>query len=99
MMKKLNEIQINHFQLNVLLNVEQKEVFDYLLNEGVYCRTFGGTCSKGVEIKEIHLNSLNDIMVVGKCKACNGDVVRIMEFGENKEFFNKANEFRESVSK
>lgn len=98
-MKRLTDIEINSFQLNILLNDEQKGVYDYLLSEGVFCRTCGGICTKGIEVKDIYLNSLNDIMVQGKCKVCDGDVVRIMEFGESKEFFNKANEFRESISK
>ncbi len=76
-MIKQTEIKINRFQLNVLLNNEKKEGFDYLLNKGVFCSTCGGTCEKGIEIKEIYLNSLNDIMVKGSCKVCNGKVTRI----------------------
>lgn len=98
-MNKQTEIKINRFQLNVLLNNEQKEGFDYLLNQGVFCSTCGGTCEKGIEIKEIYLNSLNDIMVKGSCKVCNGKVTRIMEFGEDKVFFDKANDFRRSINK
>jgi hypothetical protein len=98
-MNKQTEIKINRFQLNVLLNNEQKEGFDYLLNQGVFCNTCGGTCEKGIEIKEIYLNSLNDIMVKGSCKVCNGKVTRIMEFGEDKVFFDKANDFRRSINK
>jgi hypothetical protein len=96
-MKKLTDIMINKFQLNVLLDDEQKEGFDYLLNRGVLCSICGGICSEGVEIKEIYLNSLNDIMIRGNCKVCNGKVTRIMEFGEDKEFFKKANSFRNSI--
>ena len=35
-MTKHSDIKINGFQLNVLLNSEQKEGFDYLLNQGVF---------------------------------------------------------------
>lgn len=48
-MNKLAEKKINRFQLNVLLNDEQKVEFNYLLNQGVYCRTCGGTCGKGLK--------------------------------------------------
>ena len=96
-MKKLTDIKINGFQLNVLLNDEQKEGFEYLQNQGVFCSTCKGICSKGVEIKEIYLNSLNDIMIRANCKVCNGQVTRIMEFGEDEEFFKKANDFRKSI--
>lgn len=98
-MNKLTEIKINRFQLNVLLNDEQKEGFDYLLNHGVFCTKCGETCSKGVDIEEIYLNSLNDIMIKGKCNVCCGNVVRIIEFGVDKGFFNKANDFRKSIEK
>ncbi|NQU54475.1 MAG: hypothetical protein HQ522_18280 [Bacteroidetes bacterium] len=36
-MIKLNEFKLNLFQLNVLLNKEEKEGFEWLLNEGIYC--------------------------------------------------------------
>lgn len=98
-MTKQADKKINRFQLNVLLNNEQKEGFDYLLNQGVFCRTCGGTCAEGVEIKEIYLNSLNDILIKGNCKVCKGKVARIMEFGEDKEFFERANKFRKSIEK
>jgi len=58
-MKKQTEIKLNRFQLNILLNDEQKVGFIYLLNQGVFCSTCGGTCEKGIVIKEIYLNSLN----------------------------------------
>lgn len=98
MMNRTN-IKINRFQLNVLLNNEQKKDFDYLLDHGVFCNTCDKICPEGVEIDEIFLNSSNDIMIKGKCKACGGNVTRIMEFGEDKVFFNNANNFRKSLDK
>jgi hypothetical protein len=96
-MKKLTVIKINRFQLNILLNPDQKEVYEYLLNQGVYCNSCGENCSKGVQVEEMYLNALNDIMIHGKCKSCNGKVTKIMEFGENKDFFDKAIDFRNSI--
>ena len=50
-------------------------------------------------VKEIYLTNLNDIMVRGTCNICNGKVTRIMEFGDDKEFYKKANEFRKAIKK
>ena len=97
-MSRQKDIQINKFQLNILLNDEQKDGFNYLLNNGVFCSSCKGICTKGVEVTEIFLNTLNDIMVKGTCKVCNGKVTRIMEFGEDKAFFEKATEFRKAIS-
>jgi DNA polymerase II large subunit len=36
-------------------------------------------------------------MVKGTCKECQGKVTRIIEFGEDQDFFNKANNFRKSI--
>lgn len=36
-------------------------------------------------------------MIKGSCEVCNGKVTGIMEFGEDKKFFNKANDFRKSI--
>jgi len=38
-------------------------------------------------------------MIKGNCKDCNGKVARIVEFREDKDFFNKANDFIESIDK
>ncbi len=98
-MKKFKDIKINHFQLNVLLDEEQKNGFNLLLERGVYCPHCGDMCSKGIELKEIFLDSMNDIRIEGICNVCGGAVARIMEFGEDKEFFQKAIDFRKSLAK
>jgi hypothetical protein len=36
-------------------------------------------------------------MIRGNCKVCNGKVTRIMEFGEDNDFYRKANDFRKSI--
>lgn len=98
-MKRPEEIKINRFQLNVLLDDKQKEGFDYIVNQNVYCVNCGGACNQGIAIKEIILDSLNDVRIEGTCKQCQGKVARIMEFGENKEFHQKAMGFRKSIGK
>ena len=96
-MSRQKDIQINEFQLRTLLNEEQRKGYDYLCNHGVYCTTCEGICTKGIHIIEIHLNPLNDIMIYGSCKVCNGKVTRIIEFGENRVFYEKANQFRKTL--
>jgi hypothetical protein len=98
-MKRPKEIRINKFQLNILLNYKQKKSLDFIVNHNVYCSTCRGICEKGIEIKEYVLDSLNDIMIVGNCKVCNGKVARIMEFGEDEDFYKRANDFRNSLEK
>ena len=96
-MKKLNEIKLNTFQLNVLLNEQEKEGFEMLLNEGVYCTRCNDVCKDGVVHYSIKLNALNDVVVDGECATCGHKVCRVMEFGEDRAFFEKALEFRKSI--
>lgn len=96
-MSKLKEMSLDWVQLNNLLNQEEKDAYDFLLNNGVFCTRCSSICREGVDVISVSLNWLNDIVVKGRCKFCGHKVVRIMEFGENQEFFIKAMEFRSSV--
>ena len=96
-MKKLKEITLNDFQLNVLLNEVEKNGYNFLLNNGVYCSGCGDICKKGVVKTAVKLDSLNDIVVRGNCAICGHEVARVIEFGEDKSFFEKAMKFRKSI--
>ena len=96
-MERPPEIQINIFQLNILLDDKQKDDYNYLLNNGVFCSRCGDICTKGIIVKVIYLTPLNDIMVQGTCKECGGKLTRIIEFGEDKDFYEKANDFRKLI--
>jgi len=98
-MSKLKEIQINPFQLKRLLNKEQWEGYNYLLEHGVFCTTCGGKTAEGIRVNEILLTDLNDILVHGICKVCGGKVARLIEFGEDEYFYDRANGFRDSLEK
>ncbi len=98
-MKRLKEIKLNEFQLNVLLSEEEKYGYRYLLQNGIYCNGCHDICNKGVELDSVKLDKLNDIVVEGSCNACGHQVVRVIEFGENPEFFEKAMNFRKSLQK
>lgn len=97
-MKRPPEIQINQFQLVLLLNDEEKKSFEMVIADNVFCSHCGGVARAGISINEMFLTNLNDILVKGTCNTCNGKVARIMEFGESKEFYNKAMGFRNSIS-
>lgn len=96
-MKRLKEIKLNDFQLNVLLSDEEKSGYQYLLDNGVYCTQCKGVCKKGIKKTAVKLSSLNDIVVEGNCNVCGHKVARVMEFGENRAFFEKAMNFRKSL--
>lgn len=96
-MNKPHEIQLNQFQLNILLNEEQKQDYTFLLEKGVYCKQCEGIADKGIVVEEVFLTNLNDIKVCGTCKVCSGKVARIMEFGEDRAFYEKADDFRKAI--
>jgi len=96
-MKKLKEIKLNDFQLNVLLNEQEQEEYKFLLQDNVYCPHCKEVCEDGIEVTENILNWLNDILVKGKCRKCGKEVNRFIELGEDKEFFDRANAFRRSI--
>lgn len=91
------EIPINRFQLAILLNEQQKQDYQFMLDEGVFCSHCGGVAEKGIVVTEIFLNSLNDIFVCGTCKVCSGKVACTMEFGEDEAFYENANAFRKTI--
>ena len=96
-MKSLIQVPINQFQLAILLNDEQKQIYKFMLDEGVFCTQCGDIAANGIEVKEIYLTNLNDIMVRGTCNVCKGKVARVIEFGEEKAFYEKANDFRKII--
>lgn len=96
-MKLPPEIRINQFQLAVLLNDEQKDLLDAVIAGNVFCAHCGGLCKSGITIEEVFLTDLNDIHVTGTCNTCKGKVARLIEFGEDQKFYNKAMDFRKSI--
>ena len=96
-MKRPIEIQINQVQLATLLDEKHKQDYKFLLEQGVICVHCDGIAKKGIVVEAIYLTHLNDIRVSGTCKVCNGKVGRIMEFGEDKTFYERANDFRKAL--
>ena len=89
-----DDIEINKFQLNALLNHQERKGFKYLLENDVYCNTCNDICKYGVSNYKLYLDRFNDIKVIGECTLCGTQVTRVMEFGENESFFRKAVQFR-----
>ncbi len=94
-MKERKTIKINDFQLHLLLNEEEQKGFRILQNN-----SFCAACKEErplSNIQEIMLNDLNDIIVEGTCPVCGGKMSRYMEFGENQDFFERADLFRKQI--
>ncbi|MGQ1788323.1 MULTISPECIES: hypothetical protein [unclassified Saccharicrinis] len=89
-----NDIEINKFQLNALLNHHEKRGFKYLLENEVQCDSCNGLCKHGVTNYSLYLDRFNDIKVTGECAECENQVSITMAFGENESFFRKAMQFR-----
>ncbi len=96
-MDKLKEIYLNQFQLNILLDEEEKEAYRFIVQEGTYCVHCKDVCCEGVEVRENILNDMNDILIKGVCKKCEGYVSRFIEYGEFEDFVERANSFREAI--
>lgn len=96
-MDSLKEIYLNQFQLNILLNEEEKEAYRYIVQEGTYCVHCKDVCIEGVEVRENILNDMNDILIKGVCKKCGGHVSRFIEYGEFEDFVKRANLFRKAI--
>ncbi|MCE5206621.1 MAG: hypothetical protein LLF80_11035 [Porphyromonadaceae bacterium] len=96
-MTEKQHIGINLFQLAVLLDVDEKLFYNFVINHSVYCVKCRGIASKGIEVEEIYLTERNDIRVQGRCRICNGSVGRLFAFGEKKEFDEKAYRLRKSI--
>lgn len=97
-MINLDDMEINKFQLNGLLNHHEKQGFKYLLENGVFCNTCNDYCKYSVSNYKLFLDRFNDIRVVGECTLCGAEVSRVMEFGDNESFFRKAVQFRNKMA-
>ncbi len=92
-----SEIQINKFQLGVLLTGLDKKFYDCIIENNVYCSHCKQNAIKGILVDTIYLTKLNDVRVFGRCKVCNSEVARLFVFGKEKVFGVKANKLRESI--
>lgn len=96
-MKQHPEIQINRFQLGVLINGLEKEFLNCIMENNIYCSHCKGAAIKGVFVDEIYLTNRNDVRIYGRCKVCNTKVARLFDFSGDREFSRKANRLRMSI--
>ncbi len=75
-MGKLPEIKINSFQLAVLLDEAKKLFYRFVIENHVFCAQCGEIAHEGIEVTEVYLTALNDVRVRGRCRKCNGEVIR-----------------------
>lgn len=97
-MEKLPEIKINSFQLAVLLDEAKKLFYRFVIENLVFCAQCREIVHEGIDVIEVCLTELNDIRVRGRCRKCNGEVIRLFAFGGDKAFYEKASRLRESIS-
>jgi len=97
-MIEFNDIEINKFQLNALLNYHEKKAFKYLLENEVLCTTCKSYCPRGVQNYTLYLDRFNDIRITGECTACGTQVSLVMPFGQNESFFRKSIQFRHTLA-
>lgn len=96
-MKVHPEIEINKFQLGVLLTGLDKKFYQIIIENNVFCSYCNSFAFKGIFVDKIYLTKVNDVKIFGRCKICKTEVVRFFEFGNEEEFRVKANKLRESI--
>ncbi len=93
-MKPLKAMHIVPFQLDRLLNAQEKEVFHKVINDTLFCFRCMDVCREGLVNPSLRLDIWNNIVVDGRCAECGNMVYRVMEYGKDPFFYSKALEFR-----
>lgn len=88
------EIELDSFQFDNLLNKEEKEAFNYLLEHTVFCSNCSEICSQGVVDYIIILTDANEILMKGKCAKCGSGVTRLMLIEEDAGFKDRVKAIR-----
>ena len=91
------EILINNFQLGALLSGLDRRFFLFIIKNNVYCSHCKSFAANGIHVDMAYLTRINDVRVLGRCKKCNSEVIRLFEFGNVEEFQERANILRESI--
>src|SRR5690554_7047489 len=70
-MNSRREIEINRFQLGVLLTGLDKNFYNCIIENNIYCSHCKSFAIRGIFVDTIFLTKLNDVKVYGRCKICN----------------------------
>ena len=93
---RLPEIPISLHEVKTLMG-NNFHFFESITSNNIFCANC--TIDKkivGMNIREIYLSNLNDVMAKGICKECGGRVARVMETGEDPDFYKRAMAFRKA---
>ena len=93
---KLREMLITLFDVKTLMG-NKFQIFESITSNNIFC----ANCTKdkgvvGMNIREIYLSNLNDVIARGTCKECGGKVARVMETGDDPDFYERAMIFRKA---
>ena len=88
------EIELDSFQFDNLLNKEEKDAFNYLLKNTVFCPSCSEICPQGVVDYNIILTDANEILMKGKCGKCGSGVTRLMLIEEDAGFKDRVKDIR-----
>ncbi|MEN0050084.1 MAG: hypothetical protein AAF806_23675 [Bacteroidota bacterium] len=94
-MRREHEIPISEQDLKFIVRDEFEETVD-LARYNSYCSTCYGKDEVEMIEYTLSLNDLNDVIFRGKCKSCNGKIVRYVEIGELAKFRMRTEIIRES---
>lgn len=88
------EIELASLQFESLFNKEQKEAFNYLLNNTVFCPSCSNVCPDGVRDYKTILTDANELLMKGKCVKCGSGVTRLMLIEEDAGFAQRVKAIR-----
>jgi len=88
------EIELASTQFENLLNIEQKEAFNYLLEHTVFCPNCSNICPQGVVDHITVLTDADEVLMKGKCAKCGSGVTRLMLFEEDAGFADRVKTIR-----
>jgi ferredoxin len=80
------EIELASEQFDDLLNKDQKEAFNYLLKNTVFCTNCSHICPDGVVEYKTVLTDADELLMKGKCAKCGSGVTRLMLLDEDADF-------------
>lgn len=88
------EIELASLQFDNLLNKDQKEAFNFLLNNTVFCPNCRSICPNGVVDHITVLTDADEVLMKGKCAKCGSGVTRLMLIEEDSGFADRVKAIR-----
>lgn len=91
-------VKISESDLKFILEDEFEEIYDLAKNNS-FCMTCVGDNEYEMNVEEIHLDRLNDVIFHGKCSNCSGRMARLVEIGEQKQYFIKTKYIKDKYTR